>query len=185
MESLVSYLVAAMLSWVPLHAHAPLESREHVLQRYESIARDAASVALDDSEPPLFEGTDGRTETALLMLAVASYESSYSQRVDDGTRRGDHGRSYCLMQIRVGFGSTREGWSGRQLIDNRKLCFRAALHILQASFTACRKLPIDDRLSAYASGRCFPAAEISRSRLGRARTWWETHTPPKEVASET
>jgi hypothetical protein len=184
MESLVSYLVAAMLAWVPLHAHAPIESRDHVMARYESIARDVATVALDESEASLFDGEDGRTETALLMLAVASYESSFSKRVDDGIRRGDHGYSYCLMQIRVGSGATREGWSGRQLIENRKLCFRAALHILQASFTACRNLPVDDRLSAYASGHCFAAAEISRSRLGRARAWWESHSPPKELATE-
>jgi hypothetical protein len=185
MESLVSYLVVAMLAWVPLHAHAPLESRGNVLARYESIARDVASVAFDDRETPLFDGADGRTETALLMLAVASYESSFSKRVDDGIRRGDHGYSYCLMQIHVGSGATREGWNARQLIEDRKLCFRAALHILQASFTACRSLPVDDRLSAYASGHCFPEARISRSRVGRARAWWESHAPPSETASET
>lgn len=184
MESLASYLVVAMLAWVPVHAHAPLESREHVLARYESIANDVATVALDDNETPLFEGPDGRTETALLMLAVASYESSFSKRVDEGIRRGDHGYSYCLMQIHIGPGATREGWNGRQLIEDRKLCFRAALHILQASFTACRKLPVDDRLSAYASGHCFADAMISRSRVGRARAWWESHAPPRE-ATET
>ncbi len=185
MESLVSYLVAAMLAWVPPHAHAPIESRDHVLARYESIARDVASVALDESEAPVFEGPDRRTETAVLMLAVASYESSFSRRVDEGTRRGDHGHSYCLMQVQVGGGATREGWNGRQLIEDRKLCFRAALHILQASFAACRKLPLDDRLSAYASGHCFADAEISRSRVWRARAWWEAHAPPRELASET
>src|SRR5579864_9391680 len=184
MESLVSYLLVAMLAWVPWHQHAPFESHGQVVERYQSIARDVAAVALDDNETPLFEGPEGRTETALLMLAVASYESSFSKRVDDGIRRGDHGYSYCLMQIHVGLGATREGWSGRQLIDDRKLCFRAALHILQASFTACRNLPVDDRLSAYASGHCFSEARVSRSRVGRARAWWESHAPPREVASE-
>jgi hypothetical protein len=184
MESLVSYLVAAMLAWVPLNAHASFESRDHVLARYQSIARDVASVALDENETPVFEGADRRTETAVLMLAVASYESSFNKRVDDGTRRGDNGHSYCLMQIRVGQGATREGWNGRQLVEDRKLCFRAALHILQASFAACRKLPLDDRLSAYASGHCFADAAISRSRVWRARAWWESHAPPREVASE-
>lgn len=184
MESLASYLVVAMLTWVPVHAHAPLESSAHVMTRYESIASDVASVALDEDESPLFDGPDARTETAVLMLAVASYESSFSRKVDEGIRRGDHGYSYCLMQIHIGPGATREGWSGRQLIEDRKLCFRAALHILQASFAACRRLPVDDRLSAYASGHCFADARISRSRVGRARSWWESHAPPKE-ASET
>jgi hypothetical protein len=173
-----------MLAWVPVHAHLPLESSERVLARYESIARDVALVALDENEAPLLEGEDGRTQTALLMLAVASYESSFSKRVDDGSRRGDHGLSFCLMQIRVGTGTTREGWNGWQLIEDRKRCFRAALHILRASFSACRMLPIDDRLSAYASGHCFPYAEISRSRLGRARAWWEAHLPPREAIAE-
>jgi hypothetical protein len=182
MESLVSYLVAAMLAWVPAYAHAPTESSEQVRERYGSIARDLAAVALDESEPPLFDGVDGRTETALLMLSVASFESSFSRRVDDGSRRGDRGYSYCLMQIHVGHGLTREGWNGQQLIDNRKLCFRAALHLLQNSFSACRNLPVDDRLSAYASGRCFPEARISRSRVGRARAWWESHTPPESAS---
>ncbi len=184
MESLVSYLVAAMLAWVPPQSHAPLETSEHVRARYDSIARDAATVVLDENETPVFDGPDRRTETALLMLSVASYESSFSKRVDDGIRRGDHGRSYCLMQIRVGDGATREGWGGARLIEDRKLCFRAALHILQASFAACRKLPIDDRLSAYASGHCYADGKISRSRVWRARSWWQAHAPPKEVASE-
>jgi hypothetical protein len=183
MESLVSYLVAAMLAWVPPNAHAVLESRDQVLARYDSIARDAVSVALDESEAPVLGGPDSRAETALLMLAVASYESSFSKGVDEGARRGDNGHSYCLMQIHVGQGATREGWSARQLIENRRLCFRAALHIMQASFAACRKLPFDDRLSAYASGHCFQSAKISRSRVWRARAWWRAHAPPRELAS--
>lgn len=183
MESLVSYLVAAMLAWVPAYVHGPTESPDQVRERYGSIARDLAAVALDENEPSLFNGADGRTETALLMLSVASFESSFSKRVDDGSRRGDRGHSYCLMQIHVGHGVTREGWNGQQLVEDRKLCFRAALHLLQTSFSVCRGLSIDDRLSAYASGHCFTDARVSRSRVGRARAWWESHTPPPEVAS--
>ena len=183
MDSLVSYLVAAMLAWVPAYAHAPKESPDQVHERYGSIAHDLAEVALDESESPLFNGADGRTETALLMLSVASFESSFSKRVDDGSRRGDRGSSYCLMQIHVGHAFTREGWNGQQLVDDRKLCFRAALHLLQNSFSACRSLQVDDRLSAYASGHCYSEARISRSRVGRARAWWESHAPPPEAAS--
>jgi hypothetical protein len=179
----VSYLVAAMLAWVPVYAHAPIESSEHALERYQDIARDLASVVLDESESPLFNGSGGRSETALLMLSVASFESSFSKRVDDGNRRGDRGLSYCLMQIHVGNGVTREGWNGQQLIEDRKLCFRAGLHILQNSFSACRNLTVDDRLSAYATGHCYPEARISRSRVGRARAWWESHTPPPDATT--
>jgi hypothetical protein len=184
MESLVTYLVAAMVAWVPLHAHAPLEAPDDVHARYESIAHDAVSVALEQTEAPLFDGPDGRAQTAVLMLSVASFESSFRKTVDDGVGRGDHGLSYCLMQIHVGDGVTREGWSGHQLVEDRKLCFRAALHILRASFTVCKALPVDDRLSAYASGRCFSEATVSRSRIGRARRWWESHAPPPSHATE-
>jgi hypothetical protein len=183
MDSLVTYLVAAMLSWVPLRAHTD-ESPDDARARYESIARDVASVVLDSGEEPLFGGPGGRAQTALLMLSVASYESSYRKAVDDGRTRGDHGRSYCLMQIRAGNGTTPEGWSGAQLVEDRQRCFRSALHFLRGSFGVCHRLPIDDRLSAYATGRCVENASISRSRVGRARTWWEGHAPPRLAPTE-
>ena len=90
MDGLVSYLVSAMLSWVPLYAQTA-ESKEEALARYESIAQDVAAVAYDDQESPLFSGPNGRAQTALLMLSIASYESSYRKTVDDGTGLGDHG----------------------------------------------------------------------------------------------
>jgi len=183
MDSLVTYLVAAMLSWVPLRAHTD-ESAADAQARYESIARDVAAVVLDSGEEPLFGGPGGRAQTALLMLSVASYESSYRKEVDDGRGRGDRGRSYCLMQIHVGNGTTPEGWSGAELVEDRQRCFRAALHFLRGSFGICHRLPIDDRLSAYATGRCVENASISRSRVGRARTWWEGHAPPRLSPTE-
>jgi hypothetical protein len=183
MDSLVTYLVAAMTAWIPVKVQAT-EAPEDATARYESIARDAAAVAFDPSEAPLFFGPDGRTQTALFMLSIASFESSYLRTVDQGAGRGDRGRSYCLMQIRVGEGTTREGWTGRQLVTDRKLCFRAALHILHGSFNVCRNLPEDDRMSAYATGRCIENAEISRSRIGRARWWWTQHTPPPDASTD-
>jgi hypothetical protein len=184
MDSLVAYLVAAMIGWVPLHAHTPSETLDDVHARYESIARDAVSVAFDEAEAPVFSGPEGRTQTALLMLSIASYESGYRKKVDGGTTLGDHGHSYCLMQVRVGSGITREGWSGPDLIADRRLCFRAGLHILRSSFGACRTLAVDDRLSAYATGHCFADAAISRSRVGRARAWREAHVPPKTLPTD-
>ena len=163
-----------MLSWVPLYAQTA-ESKEDALARYESIAGDAAEVATDAEESPLFSGPSGRAQTALLMLSVASYESAYRKTVDDGDNLGDGGRSFCLMQIRVGDGTTREGWTGKDLVAERTRCFRAALHILHGSFNICHTLPVEDRMSAYATGRCFENAAVSRSRIGRARSWWLTH----------
>jgi hypothetical protein len=183
MSNLVTYLVAAMTTWVPMKAQVA-EPTEHAIARYESIARDVAAVALDDMEEPLFAGKDGRVQTALFLLSIASFESSYRLSVDEGIGRGDHGDSYCLMQIRVGLGTTREGWTGRQLVTDRRMCFRAALHILHGSFSVCRALPLDDRMSAYATGRCLPNCDVARSRMGRARAWWSAHAPPPEVDLE-
>ncbi len=182
MDSLVTYLVSAMMAWVPLRAQAPFESLEDAQARYESIARDVASVAFDENETPIFDGLDGRSRTALLMLSIASFESSYKKTVDDGIGRGDHGQSVCLMQVHLWKPATREGWNARQLIEDRTRCFRSALHILHASFTMCQRLPVADRVSAYATGHCLPSAWISRSRVGRARSWWETHAPPSALA---
>jgi hypothetical protein len=184
MESLVTYLVAAMMTWVPLNAQPRSESPETSQAHYESIARDLASVVWDESEQPLFDGPDARAETALLMLSIASFESSYQVKVDDGNHRGDNGHSYCLMQIHVGDGKTREGWTGGDLVANRTMCFRAALHILHASFNACRAFPLEDRLGAYATGHCFQGANISRSRVSRARNYWLAHAPPRLPPSE-
>jgi hypothetical protein len=177
---LVTYLLAAMTSWVPMYAQqAHGEAPEEATARYESIARDAVTVAFDDAEVPLFPGPSGRAQTALLMLSVASFESSFAKAVDDGTRLGDHGRSYCLMQVRVGDGTTAEGWTGSQLVTDRTMCFRAALRILRGSFGACRKLPTLDRMSAYATGRCTEGEAHSRLRVGRALQWWDSHAAPQ------
>src|SRR5580692_7388699 len=62
MESLVTYLVAAMMAWVPLYAQPRSESPEASQAHYESIARDLASVVWDESEQPLFDGPDARAE---------------------------------------------------------------------------------------------------------------------------
>jgi hypothetical protein len=176
MPDVVTYLVAAMATWVPLHAHP--EPNEDTAKRYDAIAHDAIEIAYDESEAPLFPGPNGRVQTALLMLATASLESSFRKGVDDGTRLGDHGRSFCLMQVRVGDGVTMDGFSGYDLITDRTKCFRAGLHILRGSFAACHRLELMDRMSAYATGRCTPGEEHSRLRVGRALDWWGTHEPP-------
>ena len=38
MDSLVAYLVAAMIGWVPLHAHAPSESIDDAHARVADLA---------------------------------------------------------------------------------------------------------------------------------------------------
>jgi hypothetical protein len=180
MEALVTYLVAAMVAWIPPRAQElrnPPEPRADALARYESIARDLATVVEDESESALFGGRDARTQTALVMLSIASFESAYTREVDFGIGRGvgDQGNSWCLMQLRIGRGTTREGWTGHDLVEDRTKCFRAALHLLRGSFNSCQSLPLFDRLSAYATGRCERDLYKSQSRVSRAFGWWDRH----------
>jgi hypothetical protein len=167
-ELVTTWLVGAMMAWVP-----PTHDADRV--RYESIARDLTAVAFDESEAPAFTGEDGRAKTALLMASIASFESGYRADVDDGRTTGDHGRSYCLMQVQV-VGKTSEGWTGQDLVTDRKKCFRAALKRIRISFDWCKDHALEDRLAGYTSGQCRDGEHLSRDRFYRARAYW-SRTP--------
>ena len=167
-ELVATWLVGAMLSWVP-----PAHDADRV--RYEAIARDIVSVAYDEAEQPIFTGDGGRAKTALLMASIASFESGFRADVDDGRTTGDHGRSYCLMQVQV-FGHTTEGWTGHDLVTDRKKCFRAALSRIRYSFEWCKSHALEDRLSGYTTGLCRDGEHLARDRFFRARSYW-SHTP--------
>jgi hypothetical protein len=178
---LAKYLLSAMSAWIPPSAQSALEPVEDARVRYESIASDLAAVVNEDEVAPLFEGPSGRTQTALVALSVASFESYFRRDVDAGERTGDQGNSWCLLQIKIGEGRTREGWSGVDLTQDRKKCFRAGLRMMRGSFLSCRALPVLDRLSAYAIGSCNAEQRESRLRMQRAKAWWTDHWPSGEV----
>ena len=167
-ELVTTWLVGAMISWVP-----PRHDADRV--RYESIARDLVTVVYDDAEQPIFAGDAGRAKTVLLMASIASFESGYRADVDDGRTTGDHGRSFCLMQVQV-FGRTSEGYTGHDLVADRKKCFRAALHRVRYSFEWCKSHALEDRLSGYTSGTCRDGEHLARDRFFRAKSYW-SHTP--------
>src|SRR5438045_3514877 len=103
LETLAAWLVTAMIAWNPPNQHR--EGEAAATERYQAMARDFATIALDSEELPIFDGPQGRPQTALLMAAIASFESGYRKDVDTGTVKGDHNRSWCIMQIQV-FGKT-------------------------------------------------------------------------------
>lgn len=180
------------------------ESEEEGKARYESIAHDAISVAYDPVEPPLFKNDPiGRAKTLAIMLSIARSESGgYRRDVDFNVgkmARGDGGKSWCLMQIQLskpnpkGQTSTRialkgdqyeyvytkdKGFGGEDLIADRKVCFRVALHMARESFRACSGLPVEDRLSVYAGGNCEDGRPQSRVRVGKAIRWLAQIAPP-------
>jgi len=170
-EALAAWVLTAMIAWNPPSAHR--EGERAATERYTSIAHDVAAVALDAEEPALFEGPQGRPQTALLMASVASMESNFREDVDTGKVKGDHGKSWCILQIQV-HGKTVEQWTGDDLVQDRKRCLRAGLHRMRDSFVACKQLPLIERLSAYTTGTCKnePKAEF---RIRRALGYWKAH----------
>jgi hypothetical protein len=179
MNALIAYLLAAMVTWSPPGDHDYYEQREETLDRYAAIARDIATVALDPNEPPLFGGPQGRAQTGLLLASVAFYESGgYRRDVDFGIgkkARGDSGRSWCLMQINIGDGTTIENWTGRDLVLDRQKCLRVGLRRMRQSFDMCKGEAFMDRLSGYTTGRCTPGDDYSHRRMKRALEFWTAH----------
>jgi len=182
-ETLAAWLLSIMLASLPPgRSLRPAEARESAEQgraRYAAIARALAEVSLDPKEQPLFAGPDARARTAALMLAISYYESHWRRDVDLGLSERPS-RYFCLMQIGVGPGkTTREGWTGKQLVESRRRCFRAGLHLLQRGRRVCAGQR-DQRafLNHYATGYC------DRGRKAVALRWqlyerWLTRHPLK------
>jgi len=170
-DALAAWLLTAMAAWNPPADHR--EGEEAATERYSSIAHDVAEVVLDSNEEPLFDGPSGRPQTALLLAAVASFESGFRREVDLGTIRGDNGRSWCILQVQV-FGRTAEQWTGKELVEDRTRCLRAGLHRMHDSFEACKRLPQVQRLSGYTRGHCGPDPK-GEWRMRRALNWWKAH----------
>jgi hypothetical protein len=168
MHPLAPYLLATALSWVPLKMHEYTGvDPEETLARYESIVHDLEAVALDPREAPLFEGPTGRAQTALLMLAVVSYESGGFRadvdRQDQPT--GDGGHAWCLAQLHKPYA---EG------LTDRVSCFRGELRALRDSWTMCDPLGWDPayRITGYTVGHCELDEPQAKHRVLRATKWW-------------
>ena len=122
----------------------------------------------------------------MLLLSMALKESGFRRDVDYGKgkyARGDGGRSRCFLQLNVGAGRTvawnkkegrfakgddnkddvEPGYTGKELVEDRKKCFRAGYRVLQASLGACGGG--DNGLRIYAAGSCDKAEDISRKRM--------------------
>ena len=182
LHGLAAYLLAAMHLWAPPSVHDYTKTpRAETEARYESIAADLATVALDPDEVPLFAGGEvGRAQTALVMLAIASYESGQFRadvdRQDKPT--GDGGRAYCLGQLH----DEAPMHYARGLTD-RVSCFRGQLRALRDSWNMCKFGPPADRITGYTVGHCEPGEPQARRRMERAFSWWSKHPYMAPVAS--
>lgn len=181
MEPIITWLVALMVLLSPPDRGAAAgrfvpdarETTEERLERYRGIATAVAAVAFDPAEPAAFGGASGRHATATLLLGLSWMESGWRRDVDLGRGKEARGGGMdsCLMQIRLGKGeTTREGWDWQELVGDREKCFRAGLRIVRRSMAACRELPLEHRLSAYATGSCH--ASLLREP-GRMAPGWQ------------
>jgi hypothetical protein len=168
MTPLETTILAALLTWAPAHRS---ETQGETAARYASVAADLAAVAT--SEPI---ATLGPYRTAMALATVAYLESGLSPTVDDGSHRGDQGRSVCILQIMVGAGRTPEGWTSADLLDDRRKCVAAGLRLLRASWGCGHGA---ERWTSYASGTCvtsdrmLEAGEVDRARMTSVRErWW-------------
>ncbi|HEU4411694.1 MAG TPA: transglycosylase SLT domain-containing protein [Polyangiaceae bacterium] len=129
---------------------------------YPATARAIAEAA--ERSEPLFPGSDGRTHTAALLVAVAYHESRF-----DPKAVGDKGRSFGLFQLQRGGASN----------FTPAVAARRSLAFLRSSRNACRDRPEDERLAAYVSGRCDRGLEASRARMRLGRSLVAGHPPPE------
>lgn len=209
MNAMIAWLVAFMVAVAPttrqqFHADAK-ESPEDGRARYESIASDIVSVVYNPSNLSLFRGQDGRARTASIVMGIMFYESSFRRDVDLGlgsASRGDGGRSWCLMQVKIDGKGARtatwntkhhrfkrwnddpadlvEGWTGPELVSDRRKCIEAGYRIMSSSFAVCGHLPVPEWLRAYASGNCDDdggGAEKSEQRMNFGINWYNRHRP--------
>jgi hypothetical protein len=208
LDTVFAWILSLIVSVAPVgrtqfHPEAK-ETEQETTDRYNDIAKDVVAVVYDPNEKPLFSGPNGREKTVDVMLAIATYESSFRKDVDFGLGKygkGDGGRSWCMMQVMLGRaetnGKTRQrifvrpdgwmgystdpaiGWGGEDLVRDRKNCFRASLAVLRTSFQACSRNAMKDKLSLYASGKCDSngGPEASRIRMGLAMRWMDTKKP--------
>lgn len=196
MKALFAAWLLSLMTWtLPPERVVPLISldarRETVAERtarYGAIAADIVDVVWDDAEPPLFRGDAARERTATVLLGLTRYESDWHKDVDTGVTRGDHGRSWCIGQVLLdanGEKTTAEGWTGPDLVADRKKCLRVVLRMARESFRACSSLPVSERLALYARGSCDSeeGRRLSRTRMSLAFALFAHRAPPKAEAT--
>jgi hypothetical protein len=197
--ALVAWLHAIMIWAAPPARYAASQSYpgweetpEDRTVRYRTIAEDLVAAVYDPAERPVFDGKFARARTATLLLSLAIKESGLAPDADRGpcyrgrsgtSPRCDHGRSACILQIRVGKNTTPEGYTREELFADRKKCLRAGLHAVRRSAGACSRLGIPYMLNAYASGVCGMGHQESSERVSYAETLMAHQAPPGEDAA--
>jgi hypothetical protein len=165
MDTLTLWLVGLMTTWVPPAADGDLD-------RYVTIAKDVVTTA---KEAPLFSDDADGAKTAIYLAAIGSYESSFQGPVDAFVKRGDHGRAWGLLQVHLLPG---------ERCDTRLDCLRIGRERIRLSLRLCKRLPVEERLSHFMTGRCQTNAD-SRYRLHRADHAWAVAKAHRATKNQT
>lgn len=198
MEAVIAWMVSFMVAMAPpgrpINIPGGQETEQAALARYHEIAQDIAEVVYDPTVKPAFRGPDGRSQTVAVILSIMFHESSFMRHVDYAIGekgRGDRGKSWCMMQLNIGDGRTiawnkvhdrpirpndpkKEifwGYTGPELIAERKRCIREGLKIVRLSVYACKPIKFGE-LRIYASGSCYKGMDKSRERMRTASEWY-------------
>lgn len=154
---LATYAYALMISIAPLKGPMTwggvTESVEERRERFAEFARDYAAVVEERKDLGM-----SQRDAVRWLLAIARHEGAFARAVDLGVgkwARGDHGNSFCSLQIKTGRkGKTSEGWTGEELLADRRKCARVGLRIMLGSIGLCKANGASGWLSGYAAGNC-------------------------------
>ncbi len=211
-ETLVLWLLSMMTSVAPPDRAAQTaipearESSAEANQRYREIAESIVEGTLQTK--PLFKGEYATSKTMAFVATTFFMESGYRRDVDLGLARtrlarhgtNDFGKSWCMGQIYLGvktvpdpdhpgqsvddsWNRTEEGWSGRDLVQDRVKCVVSTINMARKSMRLCSSLAADEQLAAYASGSCLSSKgkKISRTRIALYKSWFQRYQPvPKD-----
>ena len=177
---LSTYLLGAAHSFYPVSNHHFHEKTEITEIRYAQFAEDMAEFVMDPNVEPLFGGIDGRIQTGLLLVSLASFESMFIEEVMTCKRLGDQGHAYGPFQSHI---RKTEACAGN------KQAAQVALDMIRNSFHVCHGLKQIDRLAVYTDGNNWDDKAIwkrSEQRMNRAMDFFSEHKPQEnnEIQSQ-
>lgn len=187
METMTAWILGVLLMLGPPEkVKQKNETVQDVQARYELTATNMATVI--HSRGPLFKGKDGDYKTAALMLAITKFESELGRDVAVGEKLGDHGKSFCYMQINVDgknviWGdATMKSWTGADLTADWTKCFATGHEVLRVSLMGCAgAMSGGDLLSMYTSGKCQTGEKKAHHRWNLAQ-WILRKSPAPSAA---